>query len=43
MPSVSERQHRYLEAKFGHAWVKAHHFDVVKKKKPPKRKKPPSG
>lgn len=29
MPAKSERQRRYLEANMGHAWVKAHHFDMV--------------
>lgn len=27
MPAVSEAQRRMLNAHFGHAWVKAHHFD----------------
>lgn len=27
MPAVSEAQRKYLNYKFGHAWVKAHHFD----------------
>lgn len=27
MPSKSDAQRRYLNAKFGHAWVKKHHFD----------------
>jgi len=27
MPAVSEAQRRYLNARFGHAWVKEHHFD----------------
>lgn len=27
MPAKSEAQRRYLNMKFGHAWVKAHHFD----------------
>lgn len=27
MPAQSEAQRRYLNAKFGHAWVKRHHFD----------------
>lgn len=27
MPAVSEAQRRKLNAKFGHAWVKRHHFD----------------
>ena len=27
MPAVSQAQRGYLNAKFGHAWVKAHHFD----------------
>ena len=27
MPAVSEAQRRLLNARFGHAWVKAHHFD----------------
>jgi hypothetical protein len=27
VPSLSTSQSRYLNVKFGHAWVKAHHFD----------------
>ena len=27
MPAVSKAQSRALNAKFGHAWVVAHHFD----------------
>ena len=27
MPAVSVEQSRFLNMKFGHAWVKAHHFD----------------
>ena len=27
MPAVSESQRALLNARFGHAWVKAHHFD----------------
>lgn len=27
MPAVSEAQRRLLNARFGHAWVKEHHFD----------------
>lgn len=27
MPAMSEAQRRYLNARFGHAWVKRHHFD----------------
>ena len=27
MPAVSEAQRRKLNVKFGHAWVKRHHFD----------------
>lgn len=27
MPARSSAQRRYLNAKFGHAWVKEHHFD----------------
>jgi hypothetical protein len=27
MPVRSEAQRRYLNMKFGHAWVKRHHFD----------------
>jgi len=26
MPAVSESQRALLNARFGHAWVKAHHF-----------------
>jgi hypothetical protein len=27
VPAVSQAQRRYLNWKFGHAWVKRHHFD----------------
>jgi len=27
VPAVSQAQRAYLNARFGHAWVKAHHFD----------------
>ena len=27
MPAKSEAQRKALNAKFGHKWVKAHHFD----------------
>jgi hypothetical protein len=27
MPAASEAQRALLNARFGHAWVKAHHFD----------------
>lgn len=27
MPAVSQAQREALNAKFGHAWVKEHHFD----------------
>jgi hypothetical protein len=27
MPAVSQAQREALNAKFGHAWVKRHHFD----------------
>jgi hypothetical protein len=27
MPALSKAQSRALNAKFGHAWVKRHHFD----------------
>jgi hypothetical protein len=27
MPARSEAQRRYLNARFGHAWTKAHGFD----------------
>lgn len=27
MPAKSQAQRAYLNAKFGHAWVKEHHFD----------------
>jgi hypothetical protein len=46
MPAKSEAQRRKLNAKFGHAWVKAHGFDNkgklparVKGKRKAKRKK----
>lgn len=27
MPAVSQAQREFLNARFGHAWVKKHHFD----------------
>ena len=36
MPAVSEAQRRYLNMKFGHDWVKKHHYD--NKGKLPKHK-----
>jgi hypothetical protein len=27
MPARSQAQREYLNARFGHAWVKEHHFD----------------
>ena len=27
MPAVSQAQRSYLNLKFGHQWVKQHHFD----------------
>lgn len=27
MPAVSQAQRAFLNARFGHAWVKLHHFD----------------
>ena len=32
MPSKSHKQRRFLEHKFGHKWVKKHHFHKVKSK-----------
>lgn len=47
MPAKSQAQRSYLNAKFGHEWVKAHGFDNrgklpghVAKKKKPKTAKP---
>jgi hypothetical protein len=37
MPAKSQAQRAYLNMRFGHAWVKAHHFDT--KGKLPKRAK----
>lgn len=49
MPAKSQAQRALLNAKFGHAWVKKHHFDnkgklparvtKTKKRKPKKRTK----
>lgn len=36
MPAKSKAQSRYLNAKFGHQWVKAHHFDNSPKGLPAK-------
>jgi hypothetical protein len=38
MPAVSRKQQKYLYAKFGSAWVHAHHFDKVAGKSPASRK-----
>lgn len=40
MPAKSEAQRKALNAKFGHAWVKKHHFDN-KGKLPARVKKKP--
>jgi hypothetical protein len=45
MPARSQAQREYLNARFGHAWVVAHHFDNAGKlpahvKKKPKHRKP---
>lgn len=47
MPAKSQAQRAYLNMKFGHAWVKKHHFDnkgklpahVGKKKSKPRKAK----
>lgn len=39
MPALSKSQSRYLNWKFGHAWVKKHHFDNPTKGLPNKVKK----
>lgn len=41
MPTKSEKQRRFLNWKFGHAWVKRHHFD--NKGKLPKRSRKKRG
>lgn len=41
MPAKSEAQRRLLNAKFGHAWVQAHHFDNTGKL--PEHVKPKKG
>lgn len=33
MPSKSDKQRKFLEHKFGHKWVKKHHFHKVQGKK----------
>jgi hypothetical protein len=33
MPAKSRKQQRYLHHRFGHAWVKRHHFDKLKRRK----------
>lgn len=40
MPSKSKAQSKKLNAKFGHAWVKEHHFDNSTKGLPEHVKKP---
>jgi hypothetical protein len=47
MPAKSQKQRAYLNSRFGHAWVKEHHFDnagrlpmyAAKKKSKAKTKK----
>jgi len=48
MPAKSQAQREFLNWKFGHAWVKKHHFDnkgklpaTVGKKRPPRKVSPP--
>jgi hypothetical protein len=42
MPAQSEAQRRYLNMRFGHAWVKKHGFDNKGKLPPHKKRKPGS-
>ncbi len=35
MPAMSQKQSRYLNYKFGHQWVKEHHFDNAVSELPP--------
>jgi hypothetical protein len=37
MPAKSRKQQRYLHHKFGHAWVKKHHFTKLASRKRRKR------
>jgi hypothetical protein len=39
VPARSQAQRRYLHARFGHAWMKRHHFDNAGKLPKRKRKK----
>ena len=39
MPLKSKKQGRFLERKFGHAWVKKHHFGGPRKDLPEQAKK----
>jgi hypothetical protein len=39
MPAKSKAQSKFLNRKFGHAWVKAHHFDNKVKGLPAKKSK----
>jgi len=48
MPAKSQAQREFLNWKFGHAWVKKHHFDnkgklpaTARKKRPPRKVSPP--
>lgn len=43
MPSVSQRQRRYLYATKGPDWVKRHHFDQVDTSRKKKKKRDPRG
>jgi len=43
VPAKSQAQREFLNAKFGHAWVKKHHFDnkgKLPEKVAPKKTKP---
>jgi hypothetical protein len=42
MPATSQAQRELLNAKFGHKWVQAHHFDNKGKLPEKVRKKKPS-
>lgn len=39
MPARSRRQQKYLAARFGGSWLKAHHYDRVAPRRSTKRKR----
>jgi hypothetical protein len=43
MPATSRKQQRYLAWRFGPAWLRAHHFDVLASARSARKKRKGNG